>query len=160
MRTGLLVVLVVVGLASGCLRRRGGNDVPAPLRYVSPGVAFEMLRDGGEELPLVDVRSEAEYMAGHLAGARGIPLDQLEFGIATLESHLRRSVLLYGGPDGEAETAALALRAAGFRFPIVLRGGIEGWRSAGFGIVEPAPIDSVAPDERPASPTPPAGEVP
>lgn len=159
MRVVALVAVVLVAATLGCVRRQG-TDAAVPLRYVTPGVAFEMLRDGGAELPLVDVRTEAEYLAGHLAGARGIPLDQLEAGIATLESHLRRSVLLYGGPHGEAEAAALALRAAGFRYPILLRGGIEGWRAAGFGIVEPAPIASVAPDDTPASPTPASGEVP
>ena len=67
------------------------------------------------EVVLVDVRPEIEYAAGHIEGARSIPLDELERRLAELPSD--REVVAYcRGPFcAYAHEAVRQLRDAGMR---------------------------------------------
>jgi rhodanese-related sulfurtransferase len=87
------------------------------------------LRDG--TVLLLDVRPRAEFEAGHIAGARSIPLEELEERLRDLP------------PDGEvvaycrgpycvfADEAVAALRAKGYRARRLAEG-FPDWRSRGF----------------------------
>jgi rhodanese-related sulfurtransferase len=43
---------------------------------------------------VVDVRAAADYEAGHIPGARSIPLDQVEKRVAALKA-LKKPIVLY-----------------------------------------------------------------
>lgn len=85
---------------------------------------------------LLDVRSAPEYRAGHIRGARLLPLDQLSTASVAErigEPEAGREVPLYltcrSGP--RAHQAAQRLLDAGLRNLAVLEGGTEGWERAG-----------------------------
>ncbi|HEX2251633.1 MAG TPA: rhodanese-like domain-containing protein [Thermoanaerobaculia bacterium] len=129
----LLPLVVLVVLLPAC--RSGRGDEP-PFRRVRPPVAFEMLRDS-EDLPILDVRPDAEFHGslGHLRGARNIPLAELPVRYLELLDLRNRTFLVYCQRD-ECEPAAMDfLLAYGFEDAMLIDGGIEAWRAAGFGTV-------------------------
>lgn len=82
-----------------------------------------------EKKPLIlDVREPKEFQAGHIQGARLIPLGSL---MSRLEELPRdREILCVCRSGSRSEQAARQLTNAGFR-AINLRGGMIGWQSAG-----------------------------
>ncbi|PWJ47871.1 Rhodanese-related sulfurtransferase [Quadrisphaera granulorum] len=79
----------------------------------------------GDHLVL-DVRSEAEFAAGSLPGARNTPLDRLDEALAALEVQLaERDVVLVCRSGVRAQRAAEALAGSGARSLKVLDGGLE-----------------------------------
>ncbi|HEX6254671.1 MAG TPA: rhodanese-like domain-containing protein [Euzebyales bacterium] len=86
---------------------------------------------------VVDVRTPAEFRAGHIPGAINLPLDQVD-------AHLRRIVADAGGhmvlvcqSGGRASRACEKLTTAGLDDVEVLEGGMTGWTAAG------GPVDRV-----------------
>ena len=80
---------------------------------------------------LVDVRSPAEYQAGHIPGAVNVPLDALKGSLDELRVVLQdQDVVLVCRSGQRAGQAQEALRGAGFDAP-VLAGGINSWTATG-----------------------------
>lgn len=90
----------------------------------------------GEYSPVLDVRSPAEYRAGHIPGAQLIPIEELS---ADAMQHrferpgLGHTETLYltclAGP--RAQQAAERLQQAGFDNIALIEGGTKGWQQAG-----------------------------
>jgi rhodanese-related sulfurtransferase len=97
-----------------------------------------------DDIVVVDVRPEVEYRAGHIAGARSIPIAELE---ARLHEVPRdREVVAYcRGPYCVFSDEAVALlRARGYaarRLDV----GLPDWRSAGLPVTTDAPHGGGAP---------------
>ena len=88
----------------------------------------ERLRRG--DVVLVDVRPAEEYAAGHIEGARSIPIDELESRLAELPAD-REIVAYCRGPYCVyADDAVRHLRRAGYR-AARLEDGFPEWRHAG-----------------------------
>jgi rhodanese-related sulfurtransferase len=91
------------------------------------------VRQGTAPAPLIiDVRSAAEYAAGHLPGAMHIPADELPGQLAELPAD--RPIVTYCSLQhpgaARSERAAALLRGHG-RDARVLAGGFPAWRDAG-----------------------------
>jgi rhodanese-related sulfurtransferase len=79
---------------------------------------------------VLDVRPEREYRAGHIPGARSVPVDALEAALQTLPKD-REIVAYCRGPYCVFSDEAVALlRARGYR-AYRLRQGLPDWRAAG-----------------------------
>jgi len=81
----------------------------------------------GMDMALVDLRTEADFDAGHAMGAMGIPLNALAIRLSELPPEGTRLVL-YGD---EAKTAARFLRFRGLDDAWALAGGFAAWKDAG-----------------------------
>jgi rhodanese-related sulfurtransferase len=77
---------------------------------------------------LVDVRTSAEYEAGHLAGSRHVPLDQVP-SVAT-ELDAQRPLVFYCRVGERSALAADAFRQAGFD-AYTMAGGLMAWAEDG-----------------------------
>jgi rhodanese-related sulfurtransferase len=90
-----------------------------------------------DEVVLVDVRPEAEFQAGHIAGARSTPLERLPAALADLPR--RREIVAYcrGPYCVYADDAVRLLRARGLRARR-LDVGFPEWRRAGLPVETPA----------------------
>lgn len=64
---------------------------------------------------LVDVRSYSEFMAGHVDGARCLPLPRLMEDIVHLAPDPRQSIMLYCSSGARAEQALGLLRRMGYQ---------------------------------------------
>jgi Fe-S cluster biogenesis protein NfuA/rhodanese-related sulfurtransferase/glutaredoxin len=89
--------------------------------------------DEGQDVLLLDVRTDAEVRSGVLAHAVHIPLDQLDARVAELDPE--GVWIAYCRSGQRSLGAAHTLRARGFRSAASLRGGIEAWRAKGRPIV-------------------------
>jgi rhodanese-related sulfurtransferase len=94
-------------------------------RSVRPDQVPELVAQGAI---LVDVRTSAEWKAGHVKGARHMPLTKLAAGIATLPSD--RPIILACRSGHRSARATAMVRARGLQ-GINLVGGLAGWARAG-----------------------------
>jgi rhodanese-related sulfurtransferase len=101
------------------------------IRTISPTDAFA--GRGAENVSLIDVRTPAEYRALHAEGAVLVPLDQLNAGQFSAQSHGPLYLICASGT--RARIAAEKLDAAGLAEPIVIQGGTTAWEAAGLPVV-------------------------
>jgi len=90
-------------------------------REVSREQARKMVEEGAQ---LIDVRTDHEWDAGHIAGARHVPLPELPQRTAELDKEQPVVVYCRGGNRSSMATAALA--DAGYD-AFKLTDGIVGW---------------------------------
>ena len=89
-----------------------------------------MERAGDGVVTVLDVRPEAEYDAGHIKGALGIPMDQLEERIDELKPEQEVVAYCRGPYCMLAYDAVVKLREKGFEARR-LEEGFPEWRKAG-----------------------------
>ena len=122
------LLLIAVALVSGgmlvwpLLRRTSGGP------WVSPAQATLLINR--EDALVVDVRAPAEYSAGHILGARNVPLERLD-GSGDLAKRKDKPVILYCDSGDRASKAMAALRKLGFSRVVNLSDGLAGWQQAG-----------------------------
>jgi rhodanese-related sulfurtransferase len=101
----------------------------AALQAVSQDELRRRLED--REVIILDVRPVSEYNAGHIAGARSVPIDELNSRFRELPK-TRRIVAYCRGPFCVfADEAVMRLRARGFK-AFLLEGGFPEWKLRGF----------------------------
>ena len=81
-------------------------------------------------LQVVDVRRPDEYRAGHVPGARNVPLSDLELHASALDPARPTAVVCAGGYRSSA--GASLLRRHGFQDLYNISGGTAAWTNAGF----------------------------
>ena len=82
-----------------------------------------------ERAVLIDVSEPAEYAAGHVAGARNVPLGTLDESKA-LPSNKTVPLVVVCGTGSRAGRAAETLRKRGYERAQPLAGGLNAWREA------------------------------
>jgi len=133
----LAVTLAVILLATclACGSRNGAERKPV-FRQVTPGVAFEMIRDY-PGLPILDVRPHRDFHGplGHLRSAVSAPAADLPVLLRQLAWMRSETFLVYCHAD-ECEPRVLDFfYSNGYEDAMLIHGGIEAWRADGFGTV-------------------------
>ena len=105
-------------------KARGGDL--ARIEATDASRVAEQLRGG---VQVLDVRSGAEYDAGHIPGAQHIPLGELPRRMDALSR--ARPTVVHCQTGSRAAIAASLLDARGFPRVQTLRGGFAEWRAAG-----------------------------
>jgi rhodanese-related sulfurtransferase len=101
-------------------------------------------------LQLVDVRSQAEWLRGHLPGAVSVPL--LDLALEAQDIDRSRPSLVYCHEGYRATTAASILRLKGADDVGILIDGIEGWSKLGLPLEMPG-VDAATDPALPCVPT-------
>ncbi|MSN24933.1 MAG: rhodanese-like domain-containing protein [Geobacter sp.] len=80
-------------------------------------LAFSSITFGGDNaVPvLIDVRTEAEWVAGHLEGAVLIPYDRIEQGITAVVPDKKSKILLYCRSGRRSGIAVETLKNVGYQ---------------------------------------------
>jgi rhodanese-related sulfurtransferase len=91
-----------------------------------------------EKAVLIDVCEPAEFAAGHVAGARNIPLAALEAGHKQLPTNKALPVVVVCQSGARAARAAGMLRKLGYEKAQPLAGGVNAWREANLPIEKSA----------------------
>ena len=81
-----------------------------------------------EQAVLVDVRSNEEFAAGHIAKSRNVPLDEIESQSKKLEKFKKRPIVLICGSGNKTGKAAAQLRKMEFDKLFQLSGGLVEWQ--------------------------------
>jgi len=84
-----------------------------------------------EDAMVLDVRDAASYAAGHVLGARNVPLAELEQRAGELDKARRRPVIVVCESGNTAGRAVSLLKARGFERAVNLAGGFRGWLQGG-----------------------------
>ncbi|SDC92584.1 Rhodanese-related sulfurtransferase [Geodermatophilus telluris] len=101
----------------------------------APTLAERLGDDHSPDPALVDVRTPAEFEAGHIPGATNVPLDQLRSRLADLREPLGDAdVVLVCRSGARAGQAQQVMRMAGLGAPAVLSGGMVDWERAGLAV--------------------------
>lgn len=92
--------------------------------------------NAGKAPMIVDVRSEDEFLAGHLPNARLIPHTQIGDYVEGLSAQKDETVVLYCQSGKRAGMAADVLEKAGFKKITILDGSYQAWTAAGNKVVK------------------------
>jgi len=123
------LLLFVVALLSGAmlvwpLVRRGTGGP-----WVTPAQATHLINR--EDALVLDVRDPGEYGAGHILGAKNVPLARLDEAPAELAKRKDKPLVVYDDRGERASKAVAALKRLGFSRVVNLSGGIGAWQQAG-----------------------------
>ena len=98
----------------------------------APTLAERLADTAHPDPTLIDVRTPAEFEAGHIPGAVNVPLDELKGSLGEIREVLRdHDVVLVCRSGARAGQAQQALQSAGLTSPTVLSGGIVDWEKTG-----------------------------
>jgi rhodanese-related sulfurtransferase len=128
-------ILILVALGSGgmllwpLVKPGSGGD------SVSTTEAVRLINR--EKGVLIDVSEAAEFAAGHAAGARNLPLGQLE-GAKGLPTNKTLPVVVLCPTGTRSGKAVALLRKAGHEKAVALAGGTAAWREASLPIEKTA----------------------
>lgn len=89
----------------------------------------EMIRLMNQGALLLDLRTQEQYQAGHLAGARQMRSDEILKAAETLKKHKEKAVVVYDDSGSLGAAAVRQLAAQGFTRVFALRGGLAAWRA-------------------------------
>jgi rhodanese-related sulfurtransferase len=109
-------LLLWPGIAKGA---RGG---------VSPDGAVQMINR--EKAVVVDVCETEEYAAGHITGARSVPLGQLQQRLPEVVKNKAVPVILVCASGARAQRALGMAKSLGYDKAVVLGGGLRAWKEA------------------------------
>lgn len=115
--TVLVAALVVVYE----LRSRNEGQIT-----VSPQDLIRLMNQGALVL---DLRTQEQFQAGHLAGARQMNGEQILKAGDTLKKHKEKLVIVYDDTGSLGGPAVRQLNAQGFTKAFALRGGLTAWRA-------------------------------
>jgi len=124
------LLLFVVAFVSGAMllwplfRRTAGGP------WVNTAEATHLINR--EDALVVDVRDAGEYGAGHILGAKNVPLSRLDEG--DLAKRKERPVIVYCDGSERSSKAVAALKKQGFTRVVNLSGGLKAWQQAGLPI--------------------------
>jgi rhodanese-related sulfurtransferase len=125
---GGTAALALAVLAYEASRLRSGGQ------SVGPMDAVRLMNQGAL---LLDVRSQAEFDAGHILDARHIPQDQLAGSIETLNKYREKVVIACCESGMRSGASARLLQAQGFTRVVNLKGGLQAWRAENLPLVKP-----------------------
>jgi rhodanese-related sulfurtransferase len=123
------LLLFAVAIASGAmllwpLVRRGSGGP-----WVNPSEATHLINR--EEALVIDVRDPGEYKAGHILGARNLPVARIAEDAASVAKRKDRPLIIYCDGGNRSAKALGALKQQGFSRVVNLSGGIGAWQQAG-----------------------------
>jgi rhodanese-related sulfurtransferase len=123
------LLLFVVAFVSGAmllwplLRRTAGGP------WVTPAQATHLINR--EDALVVDVRDPGEYGAGHILGAKNVPLARIDEGAPELAKRKEKPMIVYDDGGERSGKAAAALKKQGCTRVVNLSGGLRAWQQAG-----------------------------
>jgi rhodanese-related sulfurtransferase len=124
---GGTVLLAVAAIVYEISRMRSGGQSVGPLD------AVRLLNQGAL---LLDVRSKAEFDAGHVIDARHVPQEQLGGSGETLKKYRDKVVIACCESGMRSGAATRVLKAQGFTRVVNLRGGLQAWRAENLPLVK------------------------
>jgi rhodanese-related sulfurtransferase len=95
---------------------------------ISPQEA--VMRMNREKAQVIDVSAEPSYKAGHIRGARHIPLAELKDGAKGLPSNKKIPLLVICNSGIQSMRGMRDLKAMGFENVESIKGGMRAWREA------------------------------
>ncbi len=123
------ILLIAVAFVSGAMLLwpyvRRASAGPS----VNPSQATQLINR--EDALVIDVRDPGEYGAGHILGAKNLPLSRVDAGAELAAKRKDRPLIVYCDTGNRSGKAAAALKALGYTRVLNLSGGLGAWQQAG-----------------------------
>jgi rhodanese-related sulfurtransferase len=123
-----LIIALAIPIVFFLLRSRASAE-----GAISPGEAAATIKEK-KNLQLIDVRTPGEYASGHLAGAKLIPVQEIDKRLAEIDKH--KPVLLYCRTGHRSGNALKILLEHGYPDVKHVEGGITAWQAAGLPVTK------------------------
>ena len=141
------LVVITAGALLGCATpafdARADETAPAAAPAAAPLISQDdllaRLDRKDPDVVVLDVRTPAEFAAGHVPGARNVSHDQLERRLGELGDLRDRNVVLYCRSGRRTALATDVLRKAGFTKLLHLDGDYLAWEAAHRPVEKAAP---------------------
>lgn len=117
---GVVLILILVMEIRRARRLGGGVDSNAAVHLINRENAW-----------VLDIRDAAAFNKGHIIEAKNIPEARLDESLPALVPQKERPVIVCCEEGNRAALVVERLARAGFTRPLLLRGGLQGWREAG-----------------------------
>ena len=119
--------LILLALVSGAMllvpMLQGGGA------GLSAAMAVQLINR--EKAVVIDVCGAAEYAAGHVVGAKNVPLNELETRLPSVVKIKALPLVIVCASGGRAQQAANVAQKLGYTNAQVLSGGLKAWAAAG-----------------------------
>jgi rhodanese-related sulfurtransferase len=89
----------------------------------------ELVKNEGAQL--IDVRTPAEFAAGHVVGARNVPINTFKHKLLTLALDPKRPIVAICATAHRSPPAVRLLHAAGYKKAVQLQNGMLSWYATG-----------------------------
>ncbi|MBM3881686.1 MAG: rhodanese-like domain-containing protein [Verrucomicrobia bacterium] len=134
---GCLGGLLVCGCGPAASRVGVGSEpvlaagtAPAPqVVHVDAVGAQRLIRE--QQYAVLDVRTPAEYRAGHISGAKNLDFNAAGFEERLAELDRNQAYLVHCASGGRSTKSLAVLRKLGFKSVAHLDGGFRAWEKAG-----------------------------
>lgn len=113
----------------------GVDSAEAEFKNISAEEARAIMKK--EKPLLLDVRTPGEFSAGHIEGAKLLPLQQLSKRIGELEEYKNKPVVVYCRSGNRSIPAAQVLIQNGFKQVYNVKTGIRGWVKEDYPLKKP-----------------------
>lgn len=97
---------------------------------LDPNAAVQLMNR--EKAVVIDVCEPTEFAAGHIAGAKNIPLGELEAKLGTVVKNKALPVILVCQSGARSARAVATAKKLGFENAQSLGGGLKAWTTANF----------------------------
>ena len=118
-------MLLLVALTSG-----GALLLPVLMQGKGLNPAEAVLLMNREKAVVIDVCEPGEFASGHIAGARNVPLAQLEAQLPGVVKNKATPVILVCQAGVRSGRALAVVRKLGYENAQSLAGGLKAWRAA------------------------------
>ena len=119
--------LIAVAFVSGTLLLAPGIMAGARAG-LTPHNAVQLINR--EKGVVVDVSETEEFAAGHITGARNVPLNQLEQRLPEVVKNKALPLILVCPNGARAKRALATAKTLGYEKAVVLGGGLRAWKEA------------------------------
>jgi rhodanese-related sulfurtransferase len=133
----IILALSVVTIA-GCSKEPTVTTANQIIKKISVAEANTLIQTyaGKADFVLLDVRTPAEFAAGHLEGAIMIDFNAGNFRAEAEKLDINKRYLVYCRTDNRSGQAVTIMKDLGFKEIYDMDGGITEWQAAGYPVVK------------------------
>lgn len=136
----ILLILTISSTMSGCSNKTSDRDISLISAVDAQAIVqgrSKLLGLGGTTVGVwVDPRIEREFRLGHIPGALSLPFQNVAKDHHILQKY--EVIVVYGSTynDPKANAMSKRLMQLGYKDVKTLRGGLSGWKAAGYDVEE------------------------
>ncbi len=103
-------------------------------KSVTPEKAVQLINH--QYAIVLDIRSDSAFAEGHILGSEHLPKQHLEKKIKNLQKHLEKPIIIVCNLGQDSSKFATELQQKGFVQAVILKGGIQAWKTTGLPLVK------------------------